>query len=145
MEAVFLIVLLGVATATMVTVFGAITSSQVDVDEKQRGVLLAEACAERVFSSRRLLETADVGLSPANCSGNPSALCDCQGLHASYAPYTTSLQAWRLGVSASMPYPSLCYEPNSAQREDPQCVQVEITVSGGGVTFPPVFLQLSDR
>lgn len=144
-EAVFLIVLLGVAAATMVRVFGSITSSQAGVDVRQRGVLLAEACAELVFSSRRLLQTTDEGASPASCSGNTSALCDCAVLHPSYTPYTAALRVSRLGVTSPMPYPALCYAPNNPQRSDPQCVQVEITVSGGGVTFPSVFLQLSER
>lgn len=135
-EAVFLIILLGAATAAMVTVFGAITSSQSNVDVRQRGVLLAEACAELIFSSRSLLNNAVVGV---------SSECTVLNNLSYYAPYSASVSVSRLGVTDPMPYPSLCYAPNNPQRTDPQCVQVEITVSGGGVTLPAVFLQMSDR
>lgn len=135
-EAVFLIILLGAATAAMVTVFGAIGSSQSDVDVRQRGVLLAEACAELIFSSRSLLNNTVEGISPECAVLNNSSY---------YAPYAASVSVSRLGVTSPMPYPSLCYQPNNDPALDPACVQVEITVSGGGATLPPIFLQLSER
>lgn len=155
-EAVFLIILLGAATAAMVTVFGAIGSSQSDVDVRQRGVLLAEACAERVFSSRRLLNTNEEGATPSSgCGSDPAtetrALCDCEGLNTSgvYAPYSVSLWAWRLdGTVTPNPNftrPSLCYQPLNDPDLDPTCIQVEIRVSSPSATLDPIFLQLSER
>ena len=150
-EVIVLIVIIGIAAAGLITLYGAIARQPVVVTDRQKGVLLVEACAEKLFSSRRLLVSSDTG-TVASCVSSEltRAICEC---HASlplkdFEPYTPIVTVTRRGATGAgaLSRPALCYTPPGTGAA-PNCVQVEVGAQTGPSAQeigPRVFFQLSE-
>ena len=152
-EVIVLIVIIGIAAAGLITLYGAIARQPVVVTDRQKGVLLVEACAEKLFSSRRLLVSSDTERDSASCDQEAmkdKAICEC---HASlppgdFEPYTPIVTVTRRGATGAgaLSRPALCYTPPGTGAA-PNCVQVEVGAQTGPSAQeigPRVFFQLSE-
>lgn len=151
-EIAVLIVIMGIAAAGVLTLYGAISKQTVVTDDRQRGVLLIESCAEVLISSRALLSatftTNPWDSTSASCAtNNSSAICECHALPAGdFSPYSPRVTAYR------NPYPaSPAKVANFAARcvdssvTGPVCVTVEIEAvitATNEVLGAPVVVQL---
>lgn len=148
LEVVASIAVLGLAAATLVTLQGEIgefASPQKAAISNQRGVLLAEACAERVLKTRELLSGPLSGVQDANV---------CDFLEASFSPYTVAVAVTRLAAETSVT--GTCAPPtiplcprfcSGSTRSGPACAQFNITVTHGTTnqSLDPVWFLMVER
>lgn len=153
-EIAVLIVIMGIAAAGILTLYGAISKRTVVTDDLQRGVLLVESCAEVVISSRALLTaTFPTNTNPWSSTGascatdNSPAICECHALTAGdFTPYTPKLTAYRNPYPATpaavVDYGKRCVDSSVT---GPVCVTVEIeavNTATNEVLGAPVVVQL---
>jgi len=150
-EIVVLIAIIGIAAGGLMNLYGAIGRQSLSVDDRQRGLLLVEACAEVLVASRQLISSTVTGtIADASCSAAPasSPVCECHYLtpaagsaFGALKPRVTVVHRAGPGVTTftgTNAETSLCYA-------DAGCVQVTVeALSGASALFDPVFLQLQD-
>ncbi len=139
-EVVVLIVIIGIAAGGVLTLFGSISRQSVVVDDKQRGLLLIESCAEVLLASRAMLSGHTKTTSASCVADDPEPICECNRLPlASFSPFTPRVT--KVASSPTGTFPQLCYRSGGV---GPTCVQLQIEAvgPGGSLSGTPVFLQL---
>lgn len=167
-EAVIIIVIVGIAAGGLLTLYAAISRQTLNVDDRQRALMLIESCAEVVWASRALLPSTFIdslgvvtetkGSSSALQCATTDALnplCECYLLR-SLSPHFGALEpeitiVYRKpeGTTTTWPSggnPALCYSYVSGTTTVfPDCVQLTIGVRGGtGSLTNTLFLQLQE-